>query len=95
VHIALTENFQDLEPSAVVVETTPRIRKDHPNWAAAKLQTCCKGKNVLVRISGWTMLDPFHIADVGKRRQTLWEIHPVTKIEMFTNGQWHDADEGS
>jgi len=95
VHIALTENFQDLEPSAVVVETTPRIRKDHPNWAAAKLQTCCKGKNVLVRISGWTMVDPFHIADVGKRRQTLWEIHPITKIEIFTNGQWHDADEGS
>jgi len=94
VHIALTENFGDLEPSAVVVETTPRIRTDHPNWAAAKLQNCCRGKNVLVRISGWTMVDPFHIADVGKRRQTLWEIHPITKIEIFTNGAWRDVDDG-
>ena len=92
VHIALTENFGDPEPIAVVVETTPRIRKDHPNWAASKLQTCCKGKNVLVRISGWTMVDPFHIADVGKRRQTLWEIHPITKIETFQNGVWTDLD---
>jgi len=37
-----------------------------------------------VRISGWLMLDPEHqdMIDEGLR-STLWEIHPITKIEVW------------
>jgi hypothetical protein len=90
-HIALTENFGDLEPKAVVVETTPRIRKDHPNWTTAAFKDYVK-KNLPVRISGWTMVDPEHKNHLGVHRSTLWEIHPITKIEVFKNGTWVDLD---
>jgi hypothetical protein len=41
-----------------------------------------------VRISGWLLLDPVHKGHLGVYRSTLWEIHPITKIEVFKNGQW-------
>jgi hypothetical protein len=90
-HIAITENFGDLEPKALVVETTPRVRKDHPNWTTQTLAPFVK-KNIPVRISGWTMLDPEHKNHLGVHRSTLWEIHPIMKIELFKNNAWVDLD---
>lgn len=90
-HIALTENFGDLEPTAVVVETTPRMRINHPRWTTAALAAYV-GKNTPVRISGFTMLDPEHKSHLGVHRVTLWEIHPITKIEVFASGAWLDLD---
>lgn len=46
-----------------------------------------------VRITGWTMLDPEHRNHLNKYRMTLWEIHPITKIEVFRNGEWVDLDQ--
>ena len=39
------------------------------------------------------MLDPEHRNHLGRYRSTLWEIHPITKIEVFTNGKWVDLDQ--
>jgi len=36
------------------------------------------------------MMDPEHPDQVGKTRKTLWEIHPVLKIEVFSGGQWRE-----
>jgi hypothetical protein len=91
-HIALTENFGDPEPKAVVVETTPRVRKDHPNWTTIALAPFVK-KNSPVRISGFTMLDPEHKNQLTTHRSTLWEIHPIMKIEVFENNAWRDLDQ--
>jgi hypothetical protein len=90
-HMPFAERFGDAEATAVVVETTPRIRKEHPNWATANLSPWVNS-NSPVRISGWTLLDPEHGAQIGKFRSTLWEVHPVTKIEVFKDGQWVNAD---
>jgi hypothetical protein len=38
------------------------------------------------------MFDPEHAAHLGRYRSTLWEIHPITKIEVFKDGQWVDVD---
>jgi hypothetical protein len=46
-----------------------------------------------VRISGWLMFDPEHAAAFGKYRGTLWEIHPITKIEVLRNNNWVDLDQ--
>jgi hypothetical protein len=48
--------------------------------------------NSPVRITGWTLLDPEHAAQIGQFRSTLWEVHPVTAIEVFKDGQWVNAD---
>lgn len=90
-HVPFVEHPGDGEETSVVVETTPRIRKNHPKWTSANLAPWV-GSQAPVRISGWTLLDPEHRAHLGKYRSTLWEIHPVTKIEVFTNGQWIDLD---
>jgi len=47
----------------------------------------------MVRISGWLMLDPEHQDMINSGlRSTLWEIHPITKIEVWDNGSWVDLD---
>jgi hypothetical protein len=45
-----------------------------------------------VRFSGWLLFDPEHKNHLGRFRQTLWEIHPITKIEVSTDGEWVDLD---
>jgi len=89
VHMALVENIGDGEKEAIVVEPTPRFYAAHPTWVWSQLRALDDSPD-LVRISGWTLLDPVHKAHLGKYRSTLWEIHPITKIEVFKNGQWKD-----
>ena len=90
-HIPLVEHAGDAEATSIVVETTPRIRQSHPKWTTANLAAWVKA-DAPVRISGWALLDPEHRAHLGKYRATLWEIHPITKIEVFQDGQWINLD---
>ena len=90
-HMPLVEHQGDSEATSTVVETTPRVRARHPKWTPTNLSPWVNSPSP-VRISGWTMLDPEHTAHIGKYRSTLWEIHPITKIEVFRDGQWVDAD---
>ena len=39
------------------------------------------------------MFDPDHPAHLGVFRATLWEIHPITKIEVQQGGIWKSLDE--
>jgi uncharacterized protein YraI len=95
-HIPLVEHPNDPEKLSIVVETTPRVRKNHPSWTPTALTPWVNATNP-VRISGWLMFDPDHPPMVydpahpnaaGKYRITLWEIHPITKIEVWKNGAW-------
>ncbi|HTR21417.1 MAG TPA: hypothetical protein VMH88_11245 [Gemmatimonadales bacterium] len=79
--------------NAVVVETTPRVRATHPRWAIDSLLAAhTQGRRV--RISGWLMFDPDHPDQVGNTRGTTWEIHPITRIELWGGGggTWMDLD---
>lgn len=91
-HMALVEKPGDGEKTAIVVETTPRVRQHHPRWTPQALQPWLNHDQP-VRISGWTMLDPEHTNHIGKYRSTLWEIHPITKIEVSKDAQWIDLDD--
>ncbi len=91
-HIPLVEKAGDAESTSIVVETTPRVRKLHPKWTPQALAPWVNS-DAPVRISGWTLLDPEHRAHLRKYRSTLWEIHPITKIEVFKDGQWSSADD--
>jgi hypothetical protein len=74
-----------------VVETTPPVRSKHPNWRTDLLGQIAR-KDQRVRVSGWLMLDPEHPDQVGKTRATIWEVHPVMKIEVFDGDRWADMD---
>jgi hypothetical protein len=91
-HIPLVKSAKDPEGTAVVVETTPRVRQSHPKWTPEALQPFANSTNP-VRVSGWLMLDPEHMAMIGQFRSTLWEIHPITRIEVFSGGKWIDLDD--
>jgi hypothetical protein len=86
-HIPIVEAASDPESTAVVVETTPRVRKWHPGWTVARL-----GVGSQVRITGWLMFDPDHPPHLGVYRSTLWEVHPVTRIEVWKAGGWQNLD---
>jgi len=91
-HMALVKQPGGGEDEAIVVETTPRIRRSHPNWTKARLNPWVDSDDQ-VRISGWLMIDPEHRNHLGRYRNTLWEIHPITKIEVMLNGAWVDLDQ--
>lgn len=96
-HMALVGQAGELEKDALVVETTPRIRRDHPNWTTVTVSSW-KGKPDPIRVSGWLMMDPQHKAHLHPHgttpayRNTLWEIHPITRIEVYQQGEWKDLD---
>jgi hypothetical protein len=93
-HIALVEHTGDGENSSVVVEPTPRIKKHHPNWTKKNLEPWLNTE-LPVRISGWLLFDPQHANHLKKYRRTLWEIHPITKIEVWNDDTdaWVSADD--
>lgn len=90
-HIALTASPGEGERDSIVVETTPRVRENHPMWTVSRLRPWEHSTDP-VRVSGWLMFDPEHRNHLGKYRVTLWEIHPITKIEVYVNGEWVDLD---
>ncbi|MFZ0318358.1 MAG: hypothetical protein WAL56_04455, partial [Candidatus Sulfotelmatobacter sp.] len=63
-----------------------RTRPIH-KWAESDLDAVVN-KNVPVRISGWLLYDYEHVPVIGSQRASVWEIHPITKIEVKRNGQW-------
>jgi hypothetical protein len=101
-HMPLTAQNGQGEDMAIIVETTPRLRQQHPNWTVNRLKPWTEntGRHANaafngqpVRIRGWLMLDPEHQDMINSGlRSTLWEIHPITQIEVFQNGQWVDLD---
>lgn len=89
-HIYLTKSPSQGIADAVIVETTPRTRPSH-QWTTATLQPFVDSQTQ-VRISGWLMYDSEHIGVIGTQRATVWEVHPITRIEVQKNGQWVDLD---
>ncbi len=85
-HLWLVEHEGDDRTKAVVVEITPRLRDKHDDWTLAMFRRLAKDK-VRVRITGWLMFDQEHPEQLhasgshGATRGTLWEIHPITKVE--------------
>src|SRR2546428_526467 len=88
-HVWLANSPDDDRLDAVVVEVTPRVRARHPSWSLTNLRRFVRQRS-RVRISGWLMLDEGHPEQVGKTRVTLWEIHPILRIEVWSAGRWRE-----
>ena len=74
---------------SIVVETTPAIRGGHPEWSLGDIRRLIRDSS-LARVSGWLLFDQEHPEQVGRTRGTLWEIHPVMRIEVWREGRWTD-----
>jgi len=92
-HMALVKEAGDAEKTSIVIEFTPRFLKAHPNWNRKALSRWINGDDP-VRISGWLMLDPDHRNHLSRFRSTLWEIHPITLIEVWQDNTWVNLDTG-
>ena len=91
-HIYLTSAPNQAISQAIIVETTPRTRPLH-TWDKSVLDGLVN-TNKQVRISGWLMYDFQHVPDIGTQRATVWEVHPITRIEVGDgNGGWQDIEQ--
>ena len=91
-HMWLSETPHAKKKHSIVVEITPRLRALHREWTEAKLATLYHAQT-RVRISGWLMLDEMHPENVEGNRITLWEIHPITRIEwQRSDSSWVSLD---
>lgn len=89
-YLSDTAGLDDIS-QAIIVETTPRTRPLH-KWKKADLDKIVN-KNTPVRISGWLLYDFEHTGQIGTYRATVWEVHPITKIEVKQGDQWLDLDQ--
>jgi hypothetical protein len=90
IYLSDTAGLDDIS-QAVIVETTPRTRPLH-KWKKSDLDKIVN-KNTPVRISGWLLYDFEHTNVIGTQRASVWEVHPITKIEVRQNNQWVDLDQ--
>jgi hypothetical protein len=91
-HIYLTSAPNQAISQAIIVETTPRTRPLH-TWDKSVLDGLVN-TNKEVRISGWLMYDFQHVPDIGTQRATVWEVHPITRIEVSDgSGGWKDIEQ--
>jgi len=93
-HIWIGESPESQKPQSVIVEMTPRWKEVHPEWRLRYLERLVEA-HAQVRVSGWIMWDEEHASEVDKSRGTQWEVHPVTKFEVFTGGVWRELDGSS
>jgi hypothetical protein len=91
-HLWLVDDPHHDRSKSVVVEISPRVRAQHPEWSFDHIRPLVDGRTK-VRISGWLMLDQEHPEQLPGRgphttRATLWEIHPIAAIEVPQGDQW-------
>lgn len=92
-HVWLAASPAQSRANAMVVELAPRVVALNPGWGSEANLLRLAGHHV--RVSGWLMLDQEHPEQLHQTRGTLWEIHPVMKIEVDQSGSWSDLASGN
>ncbi len=77
------------EATALIVEATPRWQGVRKQWRR-KVFEKLEHEQVKVRVSGWLMLDQGHRDQIGKTRGGVWEIHPITRVQVWRAGRWRE-----
>jgi hypothetical protein len=102
-HMWLVKSPGQKRSKSMVVELSPRMLDEHPDWP--DLATFAWHQGYHIRISGWRTFDQEHPEQLKDRtnhngtvthstRATLWEIHPIHKMEVETeDGEWIPIEE--
>jgi len=82
----------------VITEVTPWFGQAMSAWSKTNIGTYASyvdgysgnmhGPPTKIRVYGWLFYDEAHAGSLGQWRGTAWEIHPITRIEVFVNGEW-------
>ncbi len=88
-HTWIVASAGEGKADSFVAEVTPRWRASNSGWRLKTLERLAR-QHARVRLTGWLLFDQEHPEQIGKTRATLWEIHPVTKIEVFSAGHWRE-----
>ncbi|HEY6170680.1 MAG TPA: hypothetical protein VIX80_00340 [Candidatus Kapabacteria bacterium] len=88
-HLWIVQEKNEPRSSSIIAEVTPRIKATKPSW---KIENFVKlsNKRTKVRVTGWLLWDEEHGDEVGKSRGSQWEVHPMTKFEIFEKGEWKE-----
>jgi hypothetical protein len=87
-HLWLAPTPRTSRAEAMVVEVSPRQWASHRRWdKAATFRQLIRAKEK-VRVTGWLTWDQEHAAHLRKFRKTLWEVHPIHRIEVQRGNQW-------
>lgn len=85
-------NAKRLRNRSVITEPTPRWQS-RKGWRLRQFEALAR-QSARVRVYGWLLWDQEHPEETPEQkgdkatRGTLWEIHPVTKIEILKRGVW-------
>ncbi|HXN06764.1 MAG TPA: hypothetical protein VN944_06850 [Nitrospiria bacterium] len=74
---------------AVLVELPIHSKDKQDRAKLGRLQVALK-RNTKIKISGWVLYNPENPDQYGRIRGTLWEISPITRIEIWENGKWKE-----
>ncbi len=88
---------KELAGVSVIAEVTWRVRNnDHTDWTVPNLeQLDILHEGAKVRITGDLLYDNVHWDMVHKgQRGSLWEIHPIRRIQVYVNRKWVDYGAG-
>jgi hypothetical protein len=75
--------------TTMIAEITPRWKVVHPEWRLRTFKRLADQK-AKVRVTGWLLWDQEHGSEVEKSRGTSWEVHPVTKFEIWSDSTWRE-----
>ena len=95
---ASSDEAKSMRGEGMVVEPTPRWQ-ERKGWRLRQLTSLAR-QGAKVRVSGWLLWDQEHPEELPEHkgdkatRGTLWEIHPITKIEVYTGGRWVEFTNG-
>jgi len=91
-HVYLVDKQNDPNTKAAFAEVTPRWLSTNPSWTQPAIHALA-AKGAKVRITGWPMYDEeHHNMIVAGNRGTLWELHPITNIQVSTTTGWVALD---
>ncbi len=86
-HIWITDSIGKDKSKSIIVEATPFWKEQFSGWQLTKFEQLVS-QHASFRVSGWIMWDEDHPEQIGRSRASLWEIHPVTKFEFLSGGNW-------
>jgi hypothetical protein len=72
-----------------IAESTGRVRALERGFNLQQLRSFAT-QGSKIRITGWLMLDSEH-PEHPANRSTIWEIHPVTGIDVWTGNHWQQV----
>jgi hypothetical protein len=87
-HLWLAATPGSSRTKAMVVEVSPRSWTTHPTWSNNNTFQNVIAAKSKVRVAGWLTWDQEHKEQLGKTRQTLWEVHPIHQIQVQRGNQW-------